>query len=101
MNKSQNETCYALFFLRLAVSEGACRHADVVADIRQLDRGAAVLPVDRRPAVELQPAGRRSAAQEDKGHRTILRRIARANRYDVLVVARDDLGAALEVGRAR
>src|SRR3954451_23827724 len=101
MNASQNETFFVLFFLRLTIGEGAFRHADIVADVRQLDRGPAILPVDRGPPVELQTARRRSAAQENKRQRSVLARVARTDRYDVRIAARDDLRAALEVGRTR
>src|SRR5690349_9502423 len=98
MNGSQNETFLSLFLLRLGVGEGAAGDGDIVADVRQLDRRAAVLPVDRRPAIELKAAGSGPAAQEDERQRAVLRRIAGAHRYDVGIGARNDLRPALEVG---
>src|SRR5215208_2306921 len=100
MNGSQYETILISAFLRLGVSEGAFWDSHIVADVRELDRGALVLGVDRGPPVELQPARSRRAAEEDQDDRTILRRVARADRDDARVGARDDLGPALEAGRA-
>src|SRR5206468_6056914 len=60
-----------------------------------------VLRIDRRPAVELQAAGRRGITQKGKRQLSILRSIARAGDDHTRVGARQDLGLAVEVGRAR
>src|SRR5215212_7160550 len=100
MNGSQYETILISAFLRLGVGESAFLDGHVVADLRQLNRRALVLGVYRGPAVKLQPARSRRAAEEHQDDRTILRRIARADGDDPRVGARNDLGTALEVGRA-
>src|SRR5438876_10478898 len=60
-----------------------------------------VLRVDGRPAVELQPAGRRRIAEEGKRQLAILPGVLRSGDNDATVGARQDLGLAVEIGRAR
>src|SRR3954447_15404215 len=97
MNKSQNETFYILFSLRLGIGERACRHRNIVADIRKLDGRSSILSVNRGPAVELKSARSRTAPQEDECQRAILRGVAGSDRYDVRFGAGHNLSTTLQV----
>src|SRR5690348_13733563 len=98
MNRWRTETFFRLAALfGLGVGEGALGHRDVVADVRQADRRAVVLRVDRGPAVELQAAGGRAIAQEGEGQLAILTAALGAGDDHPAVHAWQDLGLAVEV----
>src|SRR5690348_4877878 len=105
MNGSQTETVFRRYslppLLRLGVGEGAVGYRDVVADVRQLDGCSVALRVDRGPSVHLQPARCGGVAEEGECQLTILRGVLRPGDHHAAVVARQDLGLAIEVGRTR
>src|SRR4051794_37061545 len=98
MNRWRTETfCRLAPLFGLGESERALRHRDIVTDVRQSDRGAMVLRVDRGPAVELEPARGRSIAKEGERQLAILPRVLGARDYYAAIRARQDLGLAIEV----
>src|SRR5437868_11313194 len=102
MNGYRTETLFpdsALLF-RLGVGEGAVGNRDIVAYVRELHGGPMTLRVHRGPAVHLQAARRGGVAQECERQLPILTGILGSRDDDAAVGAGQDLGFAVEVGRA-
>src|SRR5690348_5861671 len=99
MNGSQTETFLSPPLLWLGVGERALRHGDIVAHVRQLDRGAMALWVDCGPAIELQSARRRRTAE--KGERELpVGAVLRPRDDHARIVTGQHLRLAIEIGRA-
>src|SRR5438270_12768645 len=102
MNGYRTETLSPLsFLLWLDVGEGAVRNRDIVANVGELHRGPVTLWVHRGPAVHLQAAWCGGVAQERERQLPILPGVLGPRDDDAAVGAREDLGLAVEVRRAR
>src|SRR5438270_13529267 len=101
MNGYRTETLSPLsFLLWLDVGEGAVRDRDIVANVGELHRRPVTLRVYRGPAVHLQAARCGRVAQERERQLPILPGILGPRDNNAAVGAREDLGLAVEVGRA-